>query len=311
MTSALGTSTGLPITFAYTWLSTGLRCGMPPPLMMRRTGTPCSSMRSRITRVWNAVPSMAANSSSCAVVVSRQPSVTPLSSGFTSTVRSPLSQVMPQQAGLPCPVPVESLREGGDGRARALRDGVEDVAGGRQSGLDAGLFGVDRARNDAADARNQGRRVGDRHDAGGGADHVDDVADAAARADGVPMRVEGAGRDRDAGTQSEALGPGGARASRPARLLVAYTPPILARTPASSGSTATRKSSGGRPPSCSFHIHLCPMAQMLRGTAAGSLMPHRTAAAMSQCSSAVAMRSRLAGLWRSQCSSLAQPHSEE
>ena len=34
-----------------------------------------------------------AETSSCAVVVSRQPSVIPLSSGFTSTVRSPLSHV--------------------------------------------------------------------------------------------------------------------------------------------------------------------------------------------------------------------------
>ena len=54
-------------TFAYTWFNVALRCGMPPPLMTRRTGTPCSSIRSRITRVWNAVPSIAANNSSCAV----------------------------------------------------------------------------------------------------------------------------------------------------------------------------------------------------------------------------------------------------
>ena len=93
VTSPLGTRMGLPSTLAYTWFSTAFFCGMPPPLMTRRIGTPCSSMRSRITRVWKAVPSMAANSSSCAVGVRRQPSVMPLSSGFTSTVRSPLSQV--------------------------------------------------------------------------------------------------------------------------------------------------------------------------------------------------------------------------
>ena len=39
------------------------------------------------------VLSIAANSSSCAVEVSFQPSVMPPSSGFTSTVRSPLSQL--------------------------------------------------------------------------------------------------------------------------------------------------------------------------------------------------------------------------
>ena len=31
-----------------------------------------------------------------------------------------------------------------------------------------------------------------------------------------------------------------------------------------SGSTATRNSSGGRPPHLGFHIHLWPMAQTLR-----------------------------------------------
>ena len=40
-------------------------------------------------------------------------------------------------------------------------------------------------------------------------------------------------------------------------------------------------------------------------------MPHRTAATMSQCSNAVAIASRFAGLCRSQCSSFAKPHSDE
>jgi hypothetical protein len=44
---------------------------------------------------------------------------------------------------------------------------------------------------------------------------------------------------------------------------------ILSRTPASSGSTAVRNSSGGRPPQSGFHIHLWPMAQMLRGNSVG------------------------------------------
>ena len=50
---------------------------------------------------------------------------------------------------------------------------------------------------------NEPRRIGDGHDASGGADHVDDVADAAARADGVPVRVERAYGDRDACAESE------------------------------------------------------------------------------------------------------------
>src|ERR1017187_11035152 len=72
---------------------------MPPPLMMRRTGTPISSIRSRITRVWKAGPSIAANSSSCAVWGRRQPSVTPLNSGFTSTGRAPLSRSEERRVG--------------------------------------------------------------------------------------------------------------------------------------------------------------------------------------------------------------------
>ena len=59
---------------------------------------------------------------------------------------------------------------------------------------------------------------------------------------------------------------------------------------------AARKSSGGRPPSAAFHIHLWPMAQMLRGTCAGSVMPQSTAATMSQCSSAVTKRVALVGI---------------
>ena len=39
-----------------------------------------------------------------------------------------------------------------------------------------------------------------------------------------------------------------------------------------------------------------PIAQMLRDTCAGSVMPQSTAATMSQCSSAVAKRARLSGL---------------
>ena len=44
-------------------------------------------------------------------------------------------------------------------------------------------------------------------DAGGGADDVDDVAFAAAGADGVPVRVERADGDGDAGAQAELRGP--------------------------------------------------------------------------------------------------------
>ncbi len=51
---------------------------------------------------------------------------------------------------------------------------------------------------DAADARDQVRLFPDGHDAGGGADDVDDVSEADSRADRVPMGIERADRDRDA-----------------------------------------------------------------------------------------------------------------
>ena len=92
---------------------------------------------------------------------------------------------------------------------------------------------------------------------------------------------------------------------------VAYSPCSFSRTPANRGSTFTRKSSGGNPPSLAFHSHLWPMAQMLRFTFAGSLMPHRVAATMSQCSIADANSPRFSGLCRSQCSNFEKPHSEE
>ena len=51
----------------------------------------------------------------------------------------------------------------------------------------------------------------------------------------------------------------------------------FSRMPSSSGSTATRNSSGGSPPSDSFHSHLWPMAQTLRGASRriGDAAQHR------------------------------------
>ena len=64
-------------------------------------------------------------------------------------------------------------------------------------------------------------------------------------------------------------------------------------------------------PVARFHSHLCPIAQTLRLTFFGSVMPHSVAATMSQCSKAEANSDLLSGLCRSQCSSLENPHSEE
>src|SRR5882672_8533109 len=92
---------------------------------------------------------------------------------------------------------------------------------------------------------------------------------------------------------------------------VAYSPFNFSRTPTSNGSTEIRNLSGGNPPSCRFHNHLCPMAQTLRLTCFGSVIPHKVAATISQCSNAEANAPLFPGLWRSQCSSFENPHSDE
>src|SRR5262249_26767435 len=102
------------------------------------------------------------------------------------------------------------------------------------------------------------------------------------------------------------------RSRCPASLsLVSYLPFSLSRTPLSNGSTDARNSSGGSPPKELFHIHLCPIAQTERGTVEASVCPQSTAATMSQCSNALTNCERFSGLWRSQCKSFENPHSDE
>ena len=97
-----------------------------------------------------------------------------------------------------------------------------------------------------------------------------------ARADRVPMRIERADRNRNAGAQARACPPI-LRESVPGDLIGSRDSARRAfrERRSSSGSTPSRKSSGGNPPSDSFHIHLWPMAQTLRGACAGSVMPHK------------------------------------
>src|ERR1039458_9504774 len=92
---------------------------------------------------------------------------------------------------------------------------------------------------------------------------------------------------------------------------VAYSPPSFSRTPDNNGSTLTRNSSGGRPPSFGFQSHLWPMAHTLRFTRLGSVMPQSVAAIMSQCSKAETNSERFSGLCRNQCRSFEKPHSDE
>src|SRR5213075_975683 len=98
---------------------------------------------------------------------------------------------------------------------------------------------------------------------------------------------------------------------RLARRIAARKVPHESRPSASRGSTFVRNFSGGYPPSEAFHIHLWPIAQMLRLTFFASVMPHSVAATISQCSNAETNSARFPELCRNQCSSLEKPHSDE
>ena len=112
-----------------------------------------------------------------------------------------------EQAGLPGAIVFQALGKLGDRGSGAAGDGFEDVAGGGEAGFDAGVVGVHAAGDDAADAGDELGLFRHGDDAGGGADDVDHVAFAAARADGVPVRVEGADGDGDAGLEAPSFGP--------------------------------------------------------------------------------------------------------
>ena len=92
---------------------------------------------------------------------------------------------------------------------RALRDRVKDVAGGGEAGFDAGVSGVNASLHYSAEAGNELRLAGDADDAGGGADYVDHVFFERARADGIPVGIEGADGNGNSGAQAEFFGPDG------------------------------------------------------------------------------------------------------
>ena len=108
----------------------------------------------------------------------------------------------------------EALSEIADVGVGAAGDGFEDVAGGGEACLDAGVVRVDAAGDDAADSGDELGFFRHGDDAGGGADYVDDVAFAAACADGVPVGVEGSYGDRDAGLEAHLFRPFGGEMAR-------------------------------------------------------------------------------------------------
>ena len=158
-------------------------------------------------RVWKAVPSMAAKSSSWAVWIRFQPRVMPPSSELTKYSAVAVVPAQAQQAGLAGAVLVEALGEVADFRSGAFCDGLEDVAGGGEAGLNAGVGRVHAAGDDAADAGDERGLLFHGDDAGGGADDVDDVALAAACADRVPVGVKGAYGDWDTSFETHCVGP--------------------------------------------------------------------------------------------------------
>src|SRR5580704_3427531 len=310
VTSDCGIKIGLFSTLAYTRFNTSFFCGMPPPLITRWIGTPCASIRSRIIRVWNAVPSIAAKSSSCAVVERFQPSVIPPSSGFTSTVRSPLSHVSrsrPLCPGMYASSPVESCATVLPARcAIALK--ISPVAespastpvffGCTDPGTTPHTPGISCVESLIAMMHVEVPTTFTTSPVRAPAPIASQCASNAPTGIGIPAFSPSFSAH--------------SAVSVPAIVsLAAYRPFNLSRTPPSSGSTLVKNFSDGNPPSAEFHIHLCPIAQIDRGAFAGSVIPQSTAATMSQCSSAVANFSRLSGLLRSQCSSLEKPHSDE
>ena len=112
---------------------------------------------------------------------------------------------------------VEPFRERRNTRACTHGDRVENISRGRKPRFDTRIPRMNRARHDAADAWNQIRLFADRHDACGGADHVDDIAEPYSGADGIPVRIDSANRDWDTRRQSQSFGP---YRAQPARYLI-------------------------------------------------------------------------------------------
>jgi hypothetical protein len=157
-----------------------------------------------------------------------QPSVTPLNSGFTSTVRSPLSQAIRRS-----PVwPARYLSRSRESSAtvppapRAMASNMSPVAD-KPASMPV-RTGMNRSGHHAADAGNQLRPPADGHDAGGSGHHVHHSAQPHAGANRIPASV---------------------RLSRPPesecrRKALAFSP-----RPASDAPRSYRKSRSGRPAS--------------------------------------------------------------
>ncbi len=199
-----GTSTGTPNTFAYTRFKTSFFCGIPPRVDHTTNrhavlGHPLEDdarvQRGALDRREQFV---------ARVVIQIPPERDAAEVGVHENRAVAVVPGEAEQSRLAGPVLLEAVREHADRRARAPRDRLEDVADGGEACLDAHVVRMHRSRHDAADA---GHAVGlfrDRDDARARPDDVDDVALLDARADGVPVCVERADRNRNPGAQAEA-----------------------------------------------------------------------------------------------------------
>src|ERR1019366_7923141 len=89
----------------------------------------------------------------------------------------------------------------------AFRDGLEDIARGREPRLDPDKARMNAARHNAANSWNKLSLVGHGHDARGGADDIHCVALTDIRSDRVPVRIECANGNWNSSTQTQRLRP--------------------------------------------------------------------------------------------------------
>ena len=114
-----------------------------------------------------------------------------------------------EQTGLAGAIFVKTGGKFGDGFSGAAGNGFKNVTGSGEAGFDAGLGRMNGTRNNAANARDEPGVVAHGDDAGGSADDIDDIARAGAGTDGVPVGIEGADGNGNAGTRPSFLAQSG------------------------------------------------------------------------------------------------------
>src|SRR5437660_1537833 len=112
-----------------------------------------------------------------------------------------------QETGLTRMIVLESFAERLDRSIGATRNRAEDISRRGEPRLNAGVLWMHTARNNSADAGNQLGLGSIGNNAGRRSHDVDHVAFLRARADSIPMGVEGSNRNWNSCTQSKFLRP--------------------------------------------------------------------------------------------------------